>query len=282
VGVWFRKLGRTLLGALRASLLNQASRVAAGLAYYMSFSIAPILLITILVAGAFYAQSETDLTAQVARLIPGAGGDAVRILLEGLLQSRGTGAAAGVGIIFALVFGATGVFGALQAALDDIWGVQVRPESGLVRFISRWLFSVAMVLAVAVLLLASLLVHTFIALIVARFGGLLPGGAGAWRAVNVTLSLVTATGIFTLIFRFVPDAPVRWVPALLGGLVTAALFSVGEALLAWYLGDAARLSVYGIFGSLIVLMLWVYYSAQILLFGAEVAKIYGSMDAGPE
>jgi len=218
--------------------------------------------------------SSRDLTAQVTRLIPAGGAAAVSVLLEGLRQSQGSGVAAGIGIA-TLVFGATGVFGALQAALDDIWGVAIHPRSGLVRFLIRRLFSLAMVVAVAVLLLVSLFVNTLITLIVARFGGLLPGGASAWHLLNVGLALGTATGVFTLVFKFVPDAPVRWIPALVGGVVTAALFWIGEAVLAWYLGDAARLSVYGVFGSLIVLLLWVYYSAQILLFGAEVTKIYG-------
>lgn len=252
---------------------DQVPRRAAGLAYYTSFSVAPLLLLVVLLAGSWYADAEGELLAQVTRLIPG-GGEAVRVLMRGLRDGAASGTAAAIGMA-TLAFGAAGVFGALQDALNEIWGVSTPPRIAIRRFFIRRLFSFAMVIVVAFLLLVSLLINSVMAMLVARYEGLLPGGAGAWQIVNACVAFILAVGVFALIFFVLPDTTVRGRDALVGGGLTAVLFVAGEYLLGWYLEDSGRRSLYGAFGSLIVLLLWVYYSAQIVLFGAEFTKIYG-------
>ena len=245
-------------------------RRAAGLAFYTAFSLAPMLLLLTLATGALYSGMEEEIVGQVTQLVPGTAGDAVTTLLAGLRTERDSGLAALAGLI-TLAFGATGVFTALQDALNEIGGADQRPFSWWSVFTQR-LLSFAMLAAVAVLLLVSLVANSVMAYVVARFGDRLAGGPGIWHVINLTMAMTFATIIFTLLFKLVPINRVPWLSALIAGGVTAVLFNLGGMLLAWYFGTTARLSIYGAFGSLIVLLLWVYYSAQIVLFGAAVAK----------
>lgn len=277
----WRLLARVLRQSMLEWLSGRLPRRAAGLAFYTAFSLAPLLLLLSIATGELYRDSEAEVLAQITRLLPGSSADAVQVLLEGLRQRQGSGMAAIVGFI-GLSFGATGVFVALQDALNDGWAGSADENPGLLRFVTRRLMSIAMVMAVGFLLLVSLVMNSLLSVLVSRYGTGLAGGPAVWHAINRLMALGMATGVFTLLFRLVPIAPVGWRPAAVGGLVSALLFGFGEVVLAWYLGDAARLSVYGVFGSLIVLLLWVYYSAQILLFGATVARNYAEESRSPD
>lgn len=268
------RLFRALKGAVIQWLTSRLPRRAAGLAFYTAFSLAPMLLVLSLVIQAVFRTTEAEVLGQILHILPGSGAEAVEVLLDGLRQRKGSGVAAVAGTL-SLAFGATGMFMALQDALDDVWGESPAEQpGGIMQFIARRLFSFAMLMAVGFLLLVSLVLNTILALAIARFGPSLAGGEVLWQVVNALLALGMATAIFTLLFRLVPTADVAWRPALVGGFVTALLFQLGGVLMGWYLGDAARLSVYGVFGSLIVLLLWVYYAVQILLFGAAVTHEY--------
>lgn len=273
----FRALKRAAIRWLSSRL----PRRAAGLAFYTAFSVAPMLMVLSLAIQALFRTSEGEVLAQVLHILPGSGQEAVEVLLDGLRQRKGSGVAAVAGTI-GLVFGATGMFMALQDALDDVWAETPDPQAGILEFITRRLFSFAMLMAVGFLLLVSLVLNAGLTLAIARFGVTLAGGEALWYTVNVVVALAMATAIFTLLFRLVPKADVPWDAALAGGVVAALLFRLGEGLIGWYLGDAARLSVYGVFGSLIVLLLWVYYSAQILLFGAAVTHEYAQDGPAPK
>jgi len=275
------RLVRALKGAAQSWLTGRLPRRAAGLAFYTAFSLAPMLLILSILLDALFQADEAAVLGQVLHILPGSSANAVDVLVEGLRQRQDSGVAAVVGAL-GLAFGATGVFVALQDALDDVFTpVQPAGAGGVVPFLVRRLLSFAMLMSVGFLLLVSLVLNTLLALTLARFGTVLPGGVFLWQGINYLLALGMATGVFTLVFRFVPAAPVAWRSAVVGGVFTALLFQVGQALMAWYLGDAARLSIYGVFGSLVVLLLWVYYSAQILLFGANLARHYGTASEAP-
>lgn len=275
------RLFRALKAAVVRWFSTSLSRRAAGLAFYTAFSLAPMLLVLSLVIQAVFNTTEGQVLAQVLHILPGSGAEAVEVLLDGLRQRKGSGVAAVAGTI-GLVFGATGMFMALQDALDDVWGETPADQpGGIMQFIGRRLFSFAMLIAVGFLLLVSLVLNTILTLAIASFGLNLIGGEVLWHGINVLLAIGMATAIFTLLFRLVPTPDVAWRPAIVGGVVTALLFRLGELLMGWYLNDAARLSVYGVFGSLIVLLLWVYYSAQILLFGAAVTHEYGKEEQAP-
>jgi len=268
-------LVRVLRRSLGEWLSGRLPRRAAGLAFYAAFSLPPLLLLLSIATGELYRGAETEVLAQVSRLLPASSAEAVQVLMEGLRQRQDSGMAAIVGII-GLFFGATGVFVALQDALNDVGGGSAAEDRGLLGFLTRRLLSLAMVMAVGFLLLVSLVMNSLLSVLVSRYGAGLAGGQFVWQTINVLVAIGMAAGAFTLLFRLVPSGPVGWGPAAIGGLVSALLFGVGQIVLAWYLGNAARLSVYGVFGSLIVLLLWVYYSAQILLFGAAVARNYAA------
>jgi membrane protein len=213
-------------------LSDGCARLAAALAYYTAFSIAPLLLLLTAVASPLYGEAQYGVLEPILRLIPGNGSQAVTEMLNALRDHHEHGTIATLMATIALVAGAAGVFGQLQDALNTVWNVEPKPNAPIVEILRR------------------------------RF-----------------ISLAMATTVFALIFKFVPDVRVRWRDAWLGGSVTACLFTIGQAALATYLGDAERISLYGAFASVIVFLLWVYYSAQILLLGAEFTQVYARGNA---
>jgi membrane protein len=183
-----------------------------------------------------------------------------------------------VGVV-TLFIGASGVFGELQSSLNTIWGVKPKPGRAIWGGVKARFLSFTMVLGVAFLLLVSLVVSSVLSAIGERFSSALPGGEALWQVVNFVFSLVSITVLFALIFKYIPDAEIKWRDVWLGAIVTAGLFTIGKVLLGLYLGKAAVGSSYGAAGSLIALVVWVYYAAQILFLGAEFtcvqARLHG-------
>jgi len=172
-----------------------------------------------------------------------------------------------------LIVGASGVFGQMQTSLNFIWGVQSKPGRGILGLLQDRVLSFGFILVVGFLLLISLLLTTAIAFIAEWFGGIVPAIEMLIQVANAILSLAVITLLFAMIFKFLPDAKIAWRDVWIGALITAALFTVGKEVLGLYLGKSGVGSSYGAAGSLIVLLLWVYYSAQILFFGAEFTKV---------
>lgn len=253
---------------------DKAPRLAAALAYYTAFSIAPLLLIAIAIAGFFFGLAGSDgnneARRQITSLIPG-GGDAISQLLDAADKSGQTGIAAIIGVI-TLLFGASGLFGQLQDALNTIWEVQPKPNQGILATIKNRFFSFAAVLGTGFLLLVSLVVTSALSFIVGQFQNLLPGADIVWTIISYLVNFALVTGIFALMFKYIPDAKIAWGDVWIGAGVTAVLFMIGQFALNWYL--SSQETAYGAFGSLIVLLLWVFYSAQILFFGAEFTQVY--------
>jgi membrane protein len=184
-----------------------------------------------------------------------------------------------VGIAVGL-FGASGVFGELQLVLNTIWGVKPKPGRGVKGFIQDRFFSFTMVLGVAFLLLVSLVLSSVLSGVGHFLAGALPGGETLWQVVNALISFGIITLLFALIFKVVPDVEVRWKDVSVGAAVTALLFTIGKTLLGLYLGKSSVTSSYGAAGSLVALVVWVFYSAQILFLGAEFTQVYATRYGG--
>jgi membrane protein len=254
---------------------DNALRLAAALAYYALLSLAPLVVIVIAIAG--FAVSEQAARGAIAHelgaVVGREGAEAVQTIVRSA-QAPGAGIISTVVGIVVLLFGASGVFTELQSALDSIWEVVPKPGRGIKGIVKDRLFSFAMVMGVAFLLLVSLVLSAGLSAVGHFLGHLLPGGEAVWQVTNFLISLAVVAALFALTFKTVPDAKVAWRDAWVGGLVTAVLFSIGKFLIGLYLGKSSVSSAYGAAGSLVVLVIWVYYSACILLVGAEFTQVY--------
>jgi membrane protein len=266
------------LGLLKESFgewqRDKASRLAAALAYYTAFSIAPLLLLTISIAGLVLGDEAAQGTIfyQLQGLL---GPEAAGFFQSAIAHSREPGASsisAVIGIV-TLIWSAGNVFGQLQDALNTIWEVQPRP-AGIVGAVKRRVVPLSMVLGIGFLLLVSLIVSAGITALGTFLGDVLPGSTVFWQIINAVLSLAVVTLLFAAIFKILPDAEVRWSDVWIGAVLTSLLFVIGKTLIGIYLGHASVGSTYGAAGSLLVFLVWVYYSAQILFFGAEFTQVY--------
>jgi membrane protein len=255
---------------------HNASSLGAALAFYTLFSVAPILIIAVAIAGYVFGadMAQTEVLSQLRALIGDAGAAAIRELLSSAHYSEKKGLAAAVGII-TLVVGATSVFGELQNALGRIWQTPVpTKEVGWWRFVRGRVLSVGMVLGVGFLLLVSLVVSAALAAFGGWLGNFLPQMAIVLPVLDLVLSFGMTVLLFALIYKYVPREQVPWGDVWIGAAVTALLFAIGKSLIGLYLGKSSFSSAYGAAGSLIVLLLWIYYSAQIFLLGAEFTRVF--------
>ena len=254
---------------------------AASLAYYAIFAIAPLLLISIHIASLFLDRTAAieGLTSEMIRVIGPAGSDAIKQMLDaaGTAQPQGWSGLVALGV---LLFAATGFVGSLQEALDKIWDAPPRPGD-IWSFIRTKLFSFSLVLAAAFLLLVSLVLSTAMTALAGRFTTALGLPEGIVETLIVVANFLLAAAIFAAIFKFVPSVFVTWRAAAAGGLFTAVLFAFGRFALAWYLGREAEASAYGAATSLVLLLIWVYYSAQILFLGAQFSQSFENEQRRP-
>jgi membrane protein len=270
---------RDILGMLKEAFRDwnedNAPRLGAALSYYTIFSIAPVLLISIAVAGLVFGAEAAQgrIVAQIQGLVGKSAAEAIQGMLENA-RKPGQGALATVFGAATLLFGAGGAFNELRAALDVIWEIPPRKGGGVLAMIRERLASFAMVLVVGFLLLVSLVLSAGISALEVK--GTFPGSGVVLQVVNNGVSLAVITVLFALIFKYLPDAhpPVAWKDLWVGAFVTAALFTLGKFAIGLYLGRSSVASAYGAAGSLVLLLIWVYYSAQILFFGAELTQVY--------
>jgi len=264
-------LWRVTLRAFQDWWNDNCLRLAASLAYYTALSLAPLILLIVGVVGLVLDRQQvgSQLSAQLEGLIGPAGRDLVTSILAATNPQGGTLATV-IGLI-TLLIGATAVFGELQATLNLVWEVRPAPTSGvwagIWAILRERLFSLALVLTLAFLLLVSLVISAALAGAAALFQG--PEQALLSRLLELGVSLVVLTFVFALLYKYVPDAEIGWRDVWLGGLITAVLFTLGKTAIGFYLGQASVGSAYGAAGSLIALLVWVYYSALIMFFGAE-------------
>ena len=257
---------------------DQAPSLGAALAYYTVFSLAPLLIIAIAIAGLVFGQeaAQGQIFDQLRGLLGEASGQAMQDMVQSANAKPATGIFATLIGVVTLLFGASGVFGQLQTSLNAIWGVEPKPGRGILGLVQDRILSFGFILVVGFLLLVSLLLTAAIAFVAQWFGGMLPGMETLAQILNFVLSLALITLLFAMIFKFLPDAKIAWHDVWIGAFITALLFTIGKFALGLYLGKSGVSSSYGAAGSLIVLLLWVYYSSQILFFGAEFTQVYAN------
>jgi membrane protein len=252
---------------------------AAALSYYTIFSLPPLLVLILMLLGAVLDPQDIrgHLEAQLGGLMGATATEQIRNILE---QARAPGAGGGVTAVLsvlALLLGATGAFGQLQAAINRSWEVAPDPDKGGIKqFLLKRVFSFGMILSIAFLLLVSLVLSAALTAFGGALGSMLPDGVSATllQVVNQVLSLVVIAGLFAALFKVLPDARVAWRDVLVGGAATAVLFVLGKFLIGLYLGRSNPGEAFGAAGSLAVLLVWIYYSSMILLFGAEFTQLW--------
>ncbi len=259
----------------RSWIDDYAPSMGAALAYYTAFSIAPLLLIVIAIAGLVFGHdaAQGEIVGQLQGLMGSEAAQSVEALLASVNQPSKGVFATGVGIVVLLV-GATSVFGELQDALDRIWRAPARKKSGLWGLLRARILSFGLILGVGFLLIASLVVSAALA----AFGKWWAPAFGAWewlaQGADFALGFCLVTVIFAMIYKIMPRVHVRWHDVWIGAAVTALLFTIGKFAIGLYIGRSSVTSGFGAAGSLAVLLLWVYYSAQIFLLGAEFTWVY--------
>jgi len=253
---------------------ERAPRMAAALAFYTTFSLAPVLIIAVAIAGLVFGRdaAEGKVVGEVQGLIGVSGAQSVQDLIENARRPV-SGAFATVVSVITLLFGATGVVGELQDSLNTIWNVKSRPKGGLLAIVRTRFISFAMVLAIGFLLLVSLVLSTVLSALTRYAGQRLTALDSSVPMLDLCLSFAVITVLFALLYKVLPDARIRWRDVWAGAAIASLLFAVGKLGLSYYLGRSNVASTFGAAGSLVVLLLWVYYSAQIFLFGAELTQV---------
>jgi membrane protein len=264
-----RTFGRVLRRTVQCWWDDNAMRLGAALAYYTVFSLAPFLIVVIAVAGFFVdsAVAEQQIVGQIAHVIGADGAGAVAALLQSA-RRPGAGLVATVTSFVTIVLGATAVFSELQSGLNGIWRV-TRPSAGVFSIVRARLRSFALVIGIGFLFIVSLVLHAAAAAVQAWLGARLV-------MTQDLLAMLMSALMFGMIFKVLPETPVAWRDVVIGALVTAVLFTVGQLALARYLGTSSVASVYGAAGSLVVILVWVYYSAQVFFLGAEFTHVWAT------
>lgn len=254
---------------------DNAMRLGASVAYYTLFAIAPTLLIVIAVAGMVFGAEAVrgEVVAQIDQLIGRDGAETVQAMLKGAARDHSTWLATTVGIA-TLILASTGAFLELQASFNTIWRATPPVRSKVKDFLLDRARSFGLVISIGFLLLVSLAVSAALGAFGHWMERKMPGAPVLLGALSFVTSFAVTGGLFALLFRFLPDAKVAWRDAAAGALMTAALFTVGKHLIGFYLGRSATASAYGAAGSVILLLLWVYYSSQIVLLGAEFTRLW--------
>ena len=260
-------------------LEDKAPQLGAALAYYTVFSLAPLVLVLLAIVGLIFRNDPggawNKITEQMSYFLDKSAVEVVQNIAQKAAQPNKSILATVVGVLLAL-FGASGVFGQLQDALNTVWGVKAKPGAGIWGFLRSRFLSFAMVGGVCFLLLVSLTLESFLKGFSHYVQSVLPAGIVIALAVYWVFDLAVVILLFAVIFKFLPDAEIRWRDVWIGAAMTAFFFGIGKWALGLYLGSGSAASAYGAASSLITLLLWVYYSSQILLFGAEFTQVYAN------
>ena len=258
---------------------DKVPQLGAALAYYTVFSLAPLVLLLLAIVGFLFrndpAGAWQKVTEQMSYFLDKSAIDVVQGIAQKASQPNKGVVATSIGILLAL-FGASGVFGQLQDALNTIWGVKAKPGVGIMGFIRSRFLSFAMVAGVCFLLLVSLVLESLLKSLSHYVQAMLPGGIVIALVVYSTFDLAVVVLLFASIFKFLPDVKIQWRDVWIGAVMTAIFFAIGKWALGLYLGSGTAASAYGAASSLITLLLWIYYSSQILLFGAEFTQVYAA------
>jgi membrane protein len=281
-----RLTAREFIPILRESfsefLKDKAPRLAAGLSYYALFSLTPILLISIAIAGLVFGDEAArgEILKSVSSVSGETAGKGIEEMILNAREKETSGAVAAIVGFGMLLFGASGVFNQLKDALNTIWEIPAPKRGGIFRMLRQRFLSVAMVMVVGFLLLISLVINAALAAAGGYLEDRLPGNEVIWQTVNILVSIAVITVLFAMIFRYVPDKRIPWNEVWIGAAFTAVLFNLGEVLIGLYLGKSSVASAYGAAGSVVVILVWVYYSSLLLFFGAEFTEVFARRRRG--
>jgi membrane protein len=269
----------TLRQAAADFMSDDAITLAAALSFYSALSLAPLLVLLIWIASLLGGAAQEELVQQMVALVGPEGGAAIQDVVESAQKTPTRGSIAGAVGLAALLFSAAGVFAQLQHSLNVVFDVErVKARGGSARSAWAWarrrLLSMGMVLAVGFLLLVSLAVSAALAALLANAQQSLPATEAAWRVIDFAAPLAIFVVLFAALFKFLPDVRIGWRDVWLASAITAGLFSLGKVGIGLYLGHSSIGSAYGAAGSLVVLLVWVYYATTIFLFGAEVSQAW--------
>src|SRR5687768_3761661 len=253
-------------------------QMGAALAYYTLFSIAPLLLIAIAVAGSVFGRdaSQVQIIGAIQDIVGFHSARTILAMIESAGQRPGAGFFATAAGMILLLLGAAGAIGQLQDSLNAIWRVASKSGRGIMGFLQDRLVSYSMVLGVGFLLVVSLVVSALLTAVSGILSGFLPIDAATARILDLVISFTFITLLFAVIYKFVPDVRIAWRDVWIGAATASLLFSVGKFLIGFYLGHSMVTSIYGAAGSLVTLLLWVYYSSLMFFFGAELTQVYGA------
>ncbi len=254
---------------------DNASRLAASLAFYTLLSIAPLVVLAVFVAGLAYGEEAArgQIAGELANIVGPQAAVGIQSIVENARAPKAGIIGSALGLLV-LIFGASNVFSELRSALNEIWDVEPGASHGFRDMVRQRLLSFSIVMAVAFLLLVSTVLSAALSALGHLGQNLMPGGELLWQAINFGVSLAIISGLFALMFKYLPEVKIAWRDVWVGACVTALLFVVGKSLIGLYLGKSSVSSAYGAAGSLVVLIIWVYYSAQILFFGAELTQVW--------
>ncbi|MFB2979278.1 YihY/virulence factor BrkB family protein [Microseira sp. BLCC-F43] len=278
-----RKIWRLLKETVSEWQFNEVSLLASSLAYYTVFSLAPLLVLVIMIVGAIFgeAAAKDQIVTQLTEMV---GEEGAQLIATAIANMRADATGGTFRLLFNLgflVFGATGVFAQIQDALDRIWQVKPEPRRQIFHFLRKRLLSFAMVLVIAFLLLVSFVGNTILAALVEVLNNITPGSGYLWQVISLVISFGMTTLIFAMIYTILPDAEIAWRDTVVGAIITALLFLVGQFLFGLFLRQTNYGSAYGVAGSFVIVITWVFYAAQILLLGAEFTKVYAKQRGSP-
>lgn len=271
----FMTLGMLLKEAARGWVDHRAQRLGASLAFYTTLSFAPLTIIAIAVAGSFFGEAAArgEIVEKVDHLVGKEGAMAIEAMLQKAAAPQQNRLATVVSV-FLLLIGATGVFAELKDSLDVIWEVKRKPGLGLWTLAKTQVLAFAVVVGTGFLLLVSLLLTALLTALTQWLSRWLPGTVWTAYVLDLLVSFLIISFMFTLIFKLLPDVTVSWNAVGIGAVFTATLFLIGKVAIGVYIGSASIGSIYGAAGSIVVVLVWTYYSSQILFFGAELIRAY--------
>lgn len=274
-GIW-----KLIKGTIDEWNQDNVGQMAAALAYYTVFSIAPLIVIAVAVAGAVFGEEAArgEIVKQIQGLVGKPGAEVIQTALANTQEpGAGSGLVASLISLAALMFGASGVFVQLQDSLNAVWNVKADPSRGVKGVVRKRILSFAMVVTIGFILMVSLIVSAGLSALNAYASHLIPGFEVLWKIINLAISFGAIAGLFALVYKYLPDITIAWKDVLVGACLTSFLFSVGKELLGLYLGNSTFGSTYGAAGSLVTFLAWIYYTVQIMLFGGEFTQVYARM-----
>ena len=269
--IWF-----LIKGTFNEFISDNGPKLAASLSYYTIFSLPPLLIIIIFLCGIFFGAEAVrgEIFGQINGLVGNEAAIQIQDMIKNVKRSNSNGFAATIGVI-TLIIGASGVFSEMQDSINFIWGLKAKPKRGFIKFLKNRLMSFSMIGSMGFLLLVGLIINSLMDVLSKRLELYFPHMTVILLyALNLAIVYIIITSLFTVIFHTLPDGRVAWRDGLIGAAFTALLFMGGKFAIGAYLGSSTIASTYGVAGSIIVILLWVYYSAIILYFGAEFTKVY--------